>query len=46
LAEAMQGKLHLSAEDLVAAAREALSAHAAGPERHDHTVLVVKRTTA
>ena len=46
LAEALQGKLHLSAEELVAAAREALSTHAADPDRHDRTVLVVKRTTA
>ena len=45
-AEVLQGKLDLSAEELVAAAREALSAHAADPDGHDRTILVVKRTTA
>ena len=46
LAEAMQGKPQLSAEELVAAARESLDARAASPEGHDQTILVVKRTTA
>jgi serine phosphatase RsbU (regulator of sigma subunit) len=46
LAEAMQGKLQLSAEELVVAAREFLDAHAASPEGQDRTILVVKRTTA
>jgi phosphoserine phosphatase RsbU/P len=46
LAGALQGKLHLSAEELVAAAREALSAHAVTPDSHDRTILVVKRTPA
>jgi serine phosphatase RsbU (regulator of sigma subunit) len=46
MAEALQGKLHLSAEELVAAARDALGAHAVAPDRHDLSVLVVKHTTA
>ncbi len=43
LAAALHGKLHLSAEELVVAAREALRAHAANPDDRDLTVLVVKR---
>ena len=46
LAEALQGKLHLSAEELVAAAREALTPMRSARDRHDLTILVVKRTTA
>ena len=45
LAEAMQGKLHLSAEELVAAARAALDAKSGVTGGHDQTILVVKRTT-
>ena len=45
LADALQGKLDLSAAELVAAAQAALDAHAAG-EGHDRSILVVKRTTA
>ena len=43
VAEALRGKLHLSAEELVVAVRETLNAHAANPEGRDLTVLVVKR---
>lgn len=43
LAEALQGKLHLTAEELVAAARGILHAHAATPDSRDLTVVVVKR---
>ncbi len=43
IAAALQGKLHLSAEELVAAAREALNAHAVNPDDRDLSVLVVKR---
>ena len=46
LAEALQGKLHLSAEELVVAAREVLNAHASASNRKDLTVLVVKRNPA
>ena len=46
LAEALQGKLHLSAEELVAMARSTFETHAAHPDRHDLSILVVKRTTA
>ena len=46
LAEALRGKLHLSAAEIVVGAHEALSAHAVAPHRHDLSVLVVKRTTA
>ena len=43
LAAALRGKLHLSAEELVVAAREALSAQLANPDGRDLSVLVVKR---
>ncbi len=43
VAEALRGKLHLSAEELVVAARETLNAQAASPDGRDLTVLVVKR---
>lgn len=46
VAEVLRTKLDLSAEELVAAARDALTSFAAAPDRHDFTVLVVKRTTA
>lgn len=47
LAEVLQGKLDLSAEDLVAAAREALIPHdTLGPDHCDLTILAVKRTPA
>ena len=44
LAEALQGKLHFSAEELVAVAREALSTVGSAPADRDLTILVVKRT--
>jgi phosphoserine phosphatase RsbU/P len=46
LADSLQGKLDLSAEELVAAAREVLDVPIAGPDHEDRTVLVVKRTMA
>jgi serine phosphatase RsbU (regulator of sigma subunit) len=46
LAEALQGKLHLSAEELVAIARSTVETHAAEADRRDFSILVVKRTTA
>lgn len=46
MAEALLGKLHLSAEELVVSAREALNAHTAHADRCDLSILVVKRTTA
>jgi serine phosphatase RsbU (regulator of sigma subunit) len=46
LAEALQGKLQLSAEELTVAARNALLAHAANPDRCDRSIVVVKRTMA
>ncbi len=46
LAAALQGKLELSAEELVAAARTALRDHAAAPDAHDRSILVVKRDCA
>jgi serine phosphatase RsbU (regulator of sigma subunit) len=45
LAAALQGKLDLSAEELVAAARAALDTHAARGDQ-DRSILVVKRTEA
>jgi serine phosphatase RsbU (regulator of sigma subunit) len=42
LAAALQGKLHLSAEELVVAVREALNAQVATPDDRDLSVLVVK----
>jgi sigma-B regulation protein RsbU (phosphoserine phosphatase) len=44
LAEPLAARLHLSAKDLSAVARDRLEAHAAAPERKDRTVLVIKRT--
>ena len=46
LAEALMGKQQLAAEELVAAASEALNAYAAKPDGIDRSILVVKRTTA
>jgi phosphoserine phosphatase RsbU/P len=46
LAEKLYGKLHLSAEELVVAAREVLEASGGVSEGRDQTILVVKRTTA
>jgi phosphoserine phosphatase RsbU/P len=46
MAEALQDKLDLSAEELVVAAREALDAHTAAPGRHDLGLIVIKRTSA
>ncbi len=43
LAAALRDKLHLSAEELVVAVREALGAHAATPNGRDRSILVVKR---
>jgi phosphoserine phosphatase RsbU/P len=45
VAEALQGKLGLSAAELVAAAQTVLEAHAAS-ERQDRSILVVRRTMA
>ena len=44
LAEPLVTRLDLPAKDLVAIARDRLEAHALAPERHDRTVLVIKRT--
>ncbi len=46
LAEALAGKLHLSAEELTAVVRAALESHTPESDRSDMSVLVVKRTTA
>jgi serine phosphatase RsbU (regulator of sigma subunit) len=46
LAEALKNKLHLSAEELVVAVREALNARAVPSNRSDMSVLVVKRNPA
>jgi phosphoserine phosphatase RsbU/P len=46
MAEALQDKHDLSAEELVVAAREALAAHATATDRTDLSILVVKRTSA
>jgi len=44
VAESLQGKLNLNAEELAAAARDVLEAQAPDAPRHDRTILVVKRT--
>ena len=44
-AETLQGQLHLSAEELAAAASETLNTHVADADRHDLTVLVIRRST-
>ena len=44
VAENLQGKLNLKAEELAAAARDVLEAQASDAPRHDRTILVVKRT--
>ncbi len=46
MAEALADKLDLTAEELLAAARRVLESQAAGPNRQDFSLLVVKRTTA
>ena len=43
LAAALRGKLHLSAEEIVIAVREALGAHTAGTDGRDRSILLVKR---
>jgi len=45
MAEALMGKQHLAAEEMVAAAWESLNSFAAKPDRMDRSILVVKRTT-
>ncbi len=45
LGETLQGRPDLSADEIVAAARESLSSHAIA-DHHDYTILVVRRTTA
>ena len=44
LAEALAGQVAQPADQLVILARDALESHAHAPQRHDRTVLVVKRT--
>jgi serine phosphatase RsbU (regulator of sigma subunit) len=46
LAEAIRGKLDLSAAELVAVAQEVINTHVAAPDGQDHSLLVIKRTTA
>jgi phosphoserine phosphatase RsbU/P len=45
VASALEGKHHLSAAELITVARATLDAQNHGRERHDHSVLAVKRTT-
>jgi serine phosphatase RsbU (regulator of sigma subunit) len=44
LGDVLQGKLDLSAEELVVAAQAAFQSSGSSPESFDHSVLVVKRT--
>jgi phosphoserine phosphatase RsbU/P len=44
LAKTLDGKLHLSAEELAAQIRSILEAHVAEQDRSDYSLLVVKRT--
>jgi len=46
LGDVLQGKLDLSAEELVVAAQAALHASGSSPKGYDHSILVVKRTPA
>ena len=46
LAEPLRAGLHLPATELASLARDRLHAHAAAPQRHDRTVLVLKRTAS
>jgi serine phosphatase RsbU (regulator of sigma subunit) len=45
VAESLQGKLNFKAEELAAATRNILEAHAPDASCYDRTILVVKRTT-